>query len=298
MTIEEAIRLISDTVGTELSLDHATESSPALIGAIHGRKVYGPRGKESVMALVSALSIDTEADPFMQKSKQWHTALNDVSAKLPQQPALPSRGRLLALTPILPESLSMLLDVLSMQLAAKPLYYEDHFMLTIVPEDEQLKDGVLALSETLFFEIDGYANIYLSQAIDEPEAIREAHESIRMMHSAAQRGLIHTPAFFEDISTSLLLHEWLSAPPGPVSRALLSSSLLLTLDEELEKTAEMLFKMNLNLTDAAKALFIHRNTLIYRLDKIHKQIGLDLRLFEDAFQLKLILLLIRHHKTL
>lgn len=296
MTIEEAIRLISDTVGTKLSLDTAQDASQVCIGSIHGRQVFGLQDKKSVMALLQALSIDDGADPFMETSNLWYTALNDVSAKLPQQPVLPDQGRLLALTPIKPENLSILLEILSMQLAAQPLYYEAQLLLTVVPDDEQLKDGALALSETLFFEIDGHANIYISQPIKSTQDLYEAHHSIYMIHGAAEKGLIQTPAFFEDITTTLLLQEWLSTPPGPVSRALLNNSLFHEIDEELLKTADMLFKMNLNLTDTAKALFIHRNTLIYRLDKIHKQFGLDLRLFEDAFQLKLILFLIRKHK--
>ncbi len=44
----------------------------------------------------------------------------------------------------------------------------------------------------------------------------------------------------------------------------------------------MFFLHDLNLTAASKQLFIHRNTLNYRLDKIRKATGLDVREFEDA----------------
>ena len=53
-------------------------------------------------------------------------------------------------------------------------------------------------------------------------------------------------------------------------------------DEELVRTATLFFENNLNISLASKRGFMHRNTLIYRLDKIQKQIGLDIRAFKDA----------------
>jgi carbohydrate diacid regulator len=58
-------------------------------------------------------------------------------------------------------------------------------------------------------------------------------------------------------------------------------------DQQLYKTVRMFLENGLNLTDAAKMLHIHRNTLIYRLDKTKKLIGLDPRHFDDALQIKL-----------
>ncbi|MCI5714422.1 MAG: helix-turn-helix domain-containing protein [Firmicutes bacterium] len=53
-------------------------------------------------------------------------------------------------------------------------------------------------------------------------------------------------------------------------------------DEELVKTATLFFDNSLNISTASKVGFMHRNTLIYRLDKINKLIGLDIRNFKDA----------------
>ena len=60
------------------------------------------------------------------------------------------------------------------------------------------------------------------------------------------------------------------------------------LPEETIETVRVFFKNDLNLTAASKQLFIHRNTLNYRLDKIKKEFGLDLRLFEDAVVFRII----------
>ncbi len=58
-------------------------------------------------------------------------------------------------------------------------------------------------------------------------------------------------------------------------------------DEQLYKTVQTFLQAGLNLTEAAEKLHIHRNTLIYRLDKTKKLIGLDPRVFDDALQIKL-----------
>lgn len=53
-------------------------------------------------------------------------------------------------------------------------------------------------------------------------------------------------------------------------------------DEELEQTALSFFENNLNITETASKLFIHRNTLIYRLNKLEAITGYDIRKFKDA----------------
>jgi carbohydrate diacid regulator len=58
-------------------------------------------------------------------------------------------------------------------------------------------------------------------------------------------------------------------------------------DEQLYKTVQTFLASGLNLTEAAEKLHVHRNTLIYRLDKTKKVIGLDPRVFDDALQIKL-----------
>lgn len=58
--------------------------------------------------------------------------------------------------------------------------------------------------------------------------------------------------------------------------------------EEMLDTVQVFLKNDLNLTDAARELYIHRNTLVYRLDKIQKVSGLDLRHFRDAMLFKLL----------
>lgn len=59
------------------------------------------------------------------------------------------------------------------------------------------------------------------------------------------------------------------------------------LGEELMSTISKFFECSLNVSETARQLFIHRNTLVYRLDKVYKMIGLDLRTFEGAITFKI-----------
>ena len=52
-------------------------------------------------------------------------------------------------------------------------------------------------------------------------------------------------------------------------------------DEETLTTINKFFENSLNVSETSRQLFIHRNTLVYRLDKLQKSTGLDLRVFED-----------------
>lgn len=68
-------------------------------------------------------------------------------------------------------------------------------------------------------------------------------------------------------------------------------------DEELI-TVYTFFDNNLNISETARQLFIHRNTLVYRLEKIQKKTGLDVRVFEDALTFKIAVMVERHLKYL
>ena len=63
-----------------------------------------------------------------------------------------------------------------------------------------------------------------------------------------------------------------------------------TLDQETLFTIQKFFENNLNVSETSRKLFVHRNTLVYRLEKIKKLTGLDLREFDDAIVFKVALM--------
>lgn len=67
-------------------------------------------------------------------------------------------------------------------------------------------------------------------------------------------------------------------------------------DEETLMTINKFFENSLNVSETSRQLFIHRNTLVYRLDKLQKSTGLDLRVFEDAITFKIALMVVKYMK--
>ena len=67
-------------------------------------------------------------------------------------------------------------------------------------------------------------------------------------------------------------------------------------DEETLTTINKCFENNLNVSETSRQLYIHRNTLVYRLDKLQKSTGLDLRVFEDAITFKIALMVVKYMK--
>ncbi|MBP5325830.1 MAG: helix-turn-helix domain-containing protein, partial [Pseudobutyrivibrio sp.] len=67
-------------------------------------------------------------------------------------------------------------------------------------------------------------------------------------------------------------------------------------DEETLTTISKFFENSLNVSETSRQLYIHRNTLVYRLDKLEKSTGLDLRIFEDAITFKIALMVVKYMK--
>jgi carbohydrate diacid regulator len=120
------------------------------------------------------------------------------------------------------------------------------------------------------------------------DSFREAQEAINLGLTQQNQGRVF-------LFQRLLLERFLQEVPRDLRRQFyelaFNDSLKKVLNEEMLVTITKFFENNLNLSEAARKLYIHRNTLIYRLDKIQKVTGLDLRRFEDAVLLKIIIML-------
>ncbi|MCI5530206.1 MAG: helix-turn-helix domain-containing protein [Blautia sp.] len=69
-----------------------------------------------------------------------------------------------------------------------------------------------------------------------------------------------------------------------------------SIDEETFTTIRTFFENNLNLSETSRQLYVHRNTLVYRFEKLQKKFGLDIRTFEDALTFKLAMMVVNYIK--
>lgn len=70
------------------------------------------------------------------------------------------------------------------------------------------------------------------------------------------------------------------------------------MDEETLTTINKFFENNLNVSETSRQLFIHRNTLVYRIEKLQKATGLDIRTFDDALTFKIAMMVVNYMKYL
>ncbi|MBQ8537819.1 MAG: helix-turn-helix domain-containing protein [Clostridia bacterium] len=159
-----------------------------------------------------------------------------------------------------------------------------------VENPEELDQFAQAVSETLMSETAHQAIVGIGLPRHNLHALGESYREARR---AMEVGRIFKPQETICQFRRLLLERFLTEVPREVSlyyhNLLFNRKTARLFNEEMLYTIEMFFKKDLNLSDTARQLYIHRNTLVYRLDKVQRQIGLDLRKFEDAVTFKILL---------
>ncbi len=159
-----------------------------------------------------------------------------------------------------------------------------------VDDADDLRQFAQALQETLMSETAHQMTV----GIGEPRhSLSSLGESYREARRAIEVGRIFQPDSSIHVFSRLMLERFLTELPRDISAyyhgLLFNRKTARLFNEEMLYTIEMFFKKDLNLSDTARQLYIHRNTLVYRLDKVQRQIGLDLRKFEDAVTFKILL---------
>ena len=168
-------------------------------------------------------------------------------------------------------------------------------MLKYVGEDDGLamvEEFARAFESSFLTETGGTVFIGISdprQSLEEiPTAYREAHNAINV-------GRVYHSTKHVFTHRSLLLERFLSdvSPEMGMSynSAIFNRSTARLFNDEMVHTIETFFDNSLNLSETARKLYIHRNTLVYRLEKVQHAIGLDLRNFDDAVTFKMMMLL-------
>lgn len=159
-----------------------------------------------------------------------------------------------------------------------------------IEDIEDLHQLANAMQETVLSETGLPVTIGIGQAT---KRASELHQSYRQARRAIEIGRIYRQSETVHIYSSLLLERFLSDIPPETAEhyhsLLFNRSTSRLFSEEILSTVEMFFRKDLNLSDTARQLYIHRNTLVYRLDKVQRQIGLDLRKFDDAVTFKMLM---------
>lgn len=157
---------------------------------------------------------------------------------------------------------------------------------------EEVSQLAGAIENTFLMETGKPVYIGISEPRDDLENISEAFDEAR---GAINIGRVYHTSGNVFLYHRLLLERFLSeiSPEAGTrySSMLFNRQTARLFNDEMIHTIETFFENSLNLSETARKLYIHRNTLVYRLEKVQRAIGLDLRLFDDAVTFKMMMLL-------
>lgn len=157
---------------------------------------------------------------------------------------------------------------------------------------EELEEYARAIENTFLTETGKEVFIGISEPHEDlisiPEAFEEARNAInvgRIYHS--NRSIF----IYRNLLLERFLNEVSPEMSGAYNNRIFNRKTARLFNEEMVHTIETFFDNSLNLSETARKLYIHRNTLVYRLEKVQRAIGLDLRNFDDAVTFKMMMLL-------
>ena len=168
-------------------------------------------------------------------------------------------------------------------------------MLKAVDEEadfSELEEYANAFESSLLAETGNTVYIGISDPRQDLIAIPEAYAEAR---SAINVGRIYHSNRRVFVYRNLLLERFLSDVSPELGTSynarIFNRKTARLFNDEMIHTIETFFDNSLNLSETARKLYIHRNTLVYRLEKVQHAIGLDLRNFDDAVTFKMMMLL-------
>ena len=103
---------------------------------------------------------------------------------------------------------------------------------------------------------------------------------------------------YNELGIGRLIHQLPQSLCEMFLKEVFNGNVIEQFEEEELLTVYTFFENNLNISETARQLYVHRNTLVYRLEKIQKKTGLDVRIFDDALMFKIALMVESHMKSL
>ena len=145
--------------------------------------------------------------------------------------------------------------------------------------DEVLMSVMVAVSEELLVEPKIGVGTEVEGFLKMKDSFNDAITALGVLKTYRTTDKI---SYYKKMALPIIINEMPWDQLNRIYKAISGNIHIVIDDDELILTAQRFFEHSLNVTDTSQVLFIHRNTLIYRLNKIEKLTGFDLRKFEDA----------------
>lgn len=180
-----------------------------------------------------------------------------------------------------------LLEIIKNSLNVKLLTeYQGSFIAVV--EEQDINEACSGLYKNIMAEIYEECIVAIGGRLEAPQQLGELYNiCLEAIELKKRYGINQNVLDYEGMSVYRLVASMDESLKKSITPRIFSRRFVEMLNNEMELTIEEMFRNNLNLTDTSARLFIHRNTLLYRIDKIYKQTGFDLRKFEDSMVFKL-----------
>jgi len=158
-------------------------------------------------------------------------------------------------------------------------------------ESKDLEKLARSIVDTLGSEFYTQATVGIGTAVD---SIKELASSFKEAQVALEVGKVfdteHPIVSYDHLGVARLIYQLPTTLCEMFLREVFKKGSIESLDQETLFTIQKFFENNLNVSETSRKLFVHRNTLVYRLEKIKRLTGLDLREFDDAIVFKVALM--------
>ncbi len=158
-------------------------------------------------------------------------------------------------------------------------------------EPKDLEKLARSIADSLGTEYYTHVLVGIGTAIDN---IKDLARSYREAQVSLEVGKVFdtekTIVSYDNLGIARLIYQLPTTLCEMFLREIFKRGSIESLDHETLFTIQKFFENNLNVSETSRKLFVHRNTLVYRLEKIKKLTGLDLREFDDAIVFKVALM--------
>ncbi|MBO5928571.1 MAG: helix-turn-helix domain-containing protein [Clostridia bacterium] len=158
-------------------------------------------------------------------------------------------------------------------------------------ESKDLEKLAQSIADTLGSEFYTQISVGIGTAV---EGIKELARSFKEAQVALEVGKVFdtekTIVSYDNLGIARLIYQLPTTLCDMFLREVFKRGSIDSLDQETLFTIQRFFENNLNVSETSRKLFVHRNTLVYRLEKIKRLTGLDLREFDDAIVFKVALM--------
>ena len=163
----------------------------------------------------------------------------------------------------------------------------------VLPETEiyEIEKGARDLLNKVAEEHGARVLIGVSSVVDNLKDLAKAYKEARIALEVGKVFDIEKPVMsYENLGIGRLIYQLPTTLCDIFLQEVFKKGSLESLDRETLMTVQSFFENNLNVSETSRKLFVHRNTLVYRLEKIRKLTGLDLREFDHAVTFKVALM--------